>query len=207
MLERSQKTVLFVGSASCLAVAVAVSILIIRGAGNAGVDAALAATARLAFLFFWPCYVGGALVALFGPWFLPLKRLGREFGLSFAAVELVHLSLVARLCLIGETPSRSTFILFGTAAIFVYLIALISMNAIRRSINPNVSWAIRLIGMNFITYAFAVDFFRDPLSAGPKHVLAYLPFITLTLLGPALRLAAGAKYLDRILKSSPYRVG
>jgi hypothetical protein len=139
-------------------------------------------------------------VALFGRRFAPVRRLGKEFGLSFAAVEIVHLSLVVRLCVVGDTPSLPTFILFGTAAIFTYLIALISVDAIRIRIHNRLGWGIKTIGLHVIAYAFAFDFFREPFGHGLKHILAYLPFAALSLIGPALRLAAAAKPIALALR-------
>ena len=43
--------------------------------------------------------------------------------------------------------------------------------------------------MNYIAYAFFVDFMRFPL-LGVKHIVAYLPFLVLATVGPLLRLAA-----------------
>ena len=87
----------------------AIGILASFGDEQRGVSIALQATARLAFLFFWPAYVGGALTFLFGDLFLPIRRHARELGLAFAAALLVHLGLVVRLCAIGSPPSRETF--------------------------------------------------------------------------------------------------
>jgi hypothetical protein len=207
MLERSHKTLAVVGLAFFLAVATAAAVLVTRGIGVDGLDAGLAATARLAFVFFWPCYVGSALAVLFGPTFLPLKRMGRDLGLAFAAVEVVHLSLVAGLCIIGVVPSRSTFILFGSAAVFTYLIVLLSIAAIRRRMHPAVTRGVWVVGMNLIAYAFVDDFLNAPLSGSARHIAAYLPFAALALAGPALRLAAFGKYIDRVLKHSPYSLG
>ena len=207
MLERSHKTLTVVALAFILALATAAFTLMTRGQGIDGIDAALAATARLAFAFFWPCYVGSALAVLFGPAFLSLKRMGRDLGLAFAAVEVVHLSMVASLCIIGAVPSRSTFILFGSAAIFTYLIALLSIAAIRRRLPPAVTRGVSVVGMNLIAYAFLRDFLHGGFSGSPRHILAYLPFTVLALAGPALRLAALSKYIDRVLKHSPYSLG
>jgi hypothetical protein len=207
MLERSHRTLAVSGLAFLLALATAAVAFMIRGTDVDGVDTALAATARLAFAFFWPCYVGSALAVLFGPVFLPLKRMGRDLGLAFAAVEVVHLSLVARLCLIGAVPSRSTFILFGSAAIFTFLIVLLSIAAIRRQIPPVVTRGVWVVGMNLIAYAFISDFLNGGFGGSPRHIIAYMPFTTLALAGPALRLAAFTKYIDRVLKHSPYSLG
>ena len=82
----------------------AIGILASFGDEQRGVSIALQATARLAFLFFWPAYVGGALTFLFGDLFLPIRRHARELGLAFAAALFVHLGLVVRLCAIGVLP-------------------------------------------------------------------------------------------------------
>src|SRR5271166_5751498 len=60
-----------------------------------GVPVALAATARLAFLIFWPGYVASALTSLFGSAFSSLREHARELGLAFAAALILHLGLVA----------------------------------------------------------------------------------------------------------------
>jgi hypothetical protein len=39
-------------------------------------------------------YAGGAIAELFGPALGPLARRGREFGLAYAAAQLIHVGLV-----------------------------------------------------------------------------------------------------------------
>jgi hypothetical protein len=51
-------------------------------------------------------------------------------------------------------------------------------------------WLLRLVGLNYIAYAFAVDFLRVSPEARLKHVIEYLPFAVLCLVGPMLFLAA-----------------
>jgi hypothetical protein len=131
-------------------------------------------------------------------------RLGRDLGLGFAAVEVVHLSLVARLCLIGDVPSRATFILFGSAAIVTAIIALLSFDFARRHLPNGVTRGFRWAGMHLIAYAFAVDFWRSPMSGGPKHVLDYLPFATLALAGPALHALSWTKAIGNKLRHLSY---
>ena len=104
-----------------------------------GVTMALAATARLAFPLFWIAYVGGAVAALFGDGFRPLKEHARNFGLAFAAAMTVHLGLVAWLCVNGALPPVKTFIIFGVAAAFMYLLALLSNRRVR-GLLPQRSW-------------------------------------------------------------------
>lgn len=165
-------------------------VLTTAGAGVAGTRLALDMTARFSFLLFWLAYTGGALHALFGPAFLPLKRHARTFGLAFASAQTVHFGLVAWLCHLGAAPSLSTFLFFGTALAWLYLIALLSFSATQLHVPPRLRQLIFFMGLNYIAYAFAVDFFVSPLQGGLKHVLFYLPFAFAALAGPSLRLAA-----------------
>ncbi len=160
------------------------------GAGTKAIDVGLLATARLAFLFFWPAYAGGALTALFGTAFSPVKRRAKELGLAFASVEIVHLGLVAWLCLIGDAPSVSTFLFFGFAVLWTAMLALLSIDRMRRAFGPKSWWLVRVVGLNYIAYAFYADFARDPFGGGSRHMLEYLPFYLLAVAGPALRLIA-----------------
>jgi hypothetical protein len=177
------------GAAFGAALVLAAVVLAVLGADKKGTDAALAATARLSFLLFWAAYTGGALTALFGPTFQPLKQRAREFGLAFAAAHLVHIGLVGWLCSIGAAPGVSVFVFFGIALIFTYVLALFSIGDLQRAIDPRSWWLLRTVGMNYIAYAFFVDFMRFPL-LGVKHIVAYLPFLVLAIVGPLLRLAA-----------------
>jgi len=181
---------LWMGSAFCAALILAVAVLAFLGTGERGTKAGLAATARLSFLLFWPAYSAGALTALFGALFEPIKRRAREFGLAFSAAHLVHLGLVGWLCWIGAVPAVSTFIFFGVALIFTYLLALFSIGNLQRALGPWAWWFLRVVGMNYIAYAFFVDFMKTPLHGGIKHVAEYLPFVILAIAGPLLRLAA-----------------
>ena len=164
-------------------------ILLPRGTGVHGTETALAATARLAFFWFWTAYAGGALASLFGPAFLPLKQHGREFGLAFAAALSVHLSLVGWLCLIGAAPGRGVFIFFGIAAAFTFLLAALSFGDLHKLLGAKGWQALRIVGMNFILYAFLKDFTRGPLLGGTKHLVEYLPFTVIAIAAPLLRLA------------------
>ena len=197
--ERSSRSTdaLWMCSGFCAALVLAVGVLALRGANEDGIHAALAATARLMFLLFWPAYSASALASLFGPAFLPLKQRAREFGLAFTSALLVHLGLIGLLCLIGAAPDISTFIFFGTAAASAYLLALFSIDRFRQALGPGYWWLLSNIGMNYLAYAFIVDFLRDPLDGGIKHVIKYLPFAVLAIAGPSLRLAAFAQWAGR----------
>jgi hypothetical protein len=164
---------------------------------------ALAMSARVAFLFFWPAYVGGALTSLFGSVFLPLRQHARDLGLAFAAAILVHLGFVVRLCVVGPTPSTRTFVIFGTAAVFALLLALLSISGIRELL-PRRFWPpIRFVAMNYIALGFLLDFAKLPLT-DLRESLAYLPFLALAILGPAFRLAA---WVRNNLARAPRKLG
>jgi predicted neutral ceramidase superfamily lipid hydrolase len=192
-------------SAFCASLALAVSVLITLGTGERGIHAALAATARLAFLLFWPAYSGSALASLFGHAFRPLRQYAREFGLAFSSALLVHLGLVGLLCLIGATPPVSTFILFGIAVAWAYLLALFSIPRLHQALGPKYWWLLSNVGMNYLAYAFFVDFRNEPLQGGIKHVIEYFPFAVLAVAGPGLRLTAFVQRVGRKWRDSSFR--
>jgi hypothetical protein len=178
--------------AFCAALLLASAVLAMAGVGEKGTDTALAATGRFSFLLFWPAYTGKALATLFGSRFRPLQKNGREFGLAFASAHIVHLGLVGWLCYIGAIPGVGTFIIFGIAAFFLYLLAILSINRLRLALGQTSWWWIRVIAMNYILYAFAHDFLRHPFTGGINHVVFYVPFAILVVLGPLLLLVSFA---------------
>ena len=189
-MQTRPNTALWMGLAFAVAAAGALLVIAVLGAGERGTDDALLLSGRISFLLFWPAYVGGAMVTLFGSAFQPLKRRGREFGLAFASAHLVHVALVAWLCRIGATPATSVFVFFGTALACLYLLALGSIAQVRRALGP-VGWRIlQIFGMNYIAYAFATDFVRFNNHGGMKYWLAYAPFAALSVGGPGLVLAS-----------------
>ncbi len=188
MLSRPAKS--WIGSAFAANLALAVLILGTRGADVHGTDTALFATGRVAFLWFWPAYAGGALTTLFGARFLPLKQHGREFGLAFAAALLVHLALVGWRCWIGAVPAADVFVRFGAAAGFTFLLALFSFGNLTVMLGPKAWLFMRMIGMNYILYAFLSDFTQNPLRGGIGHLIAYLPFALMAVVALLLQLAA-----------------
>jgi hypothetical protein len=194
------------GSGFGAAAALAAVVIDIIGADQKGTNAALFLTGRLSFTLFWPAYTGSAMAELFGQTFLPLRRRAREFGLAFASAHLVHLGLVAWLCRIGAAPGASTFVFFGIAVIWTYLLALFSIARLHQTLNPWVWWLLRTVGLNYISYAFAVDFLNRPLQGGARHVVAYLPFAVLSIAGPLLFFAASAQRIWRLRQRSTYRL-
>ncbi len=195
MRSRSNNDAVWMGSALCATLALAASVLVIRGAS--GIFVALQATARLSFLLFWLAYSGSALAALFGPAFQPLKQHAREFGLAFSAALLVHLGLVGLFCLFFEAPPVGAFIFFGGAAACAYLLALFSIPRLHQALGPKYWWLLNNVGMNYLAYAFFKDFWNEPLHGGFKHVVEYLPFLVLAVAGLMLRLAAFAQRVGR----------
>ena len=177
------------GAAFAAALCLASLVLAIFGTGVRGTDAALFATGRFSFLLFWPAYAGGAAAALFGPVFHPLRRNGREFGLAFASAHVVHMGLVAWLCYIGAVPGLRTFVFFGVAAVWIYLLAALSLPGLRARLDDRTWWLLRILGLNYIAYAFARDFVQFRLG-GARHMVEYVPFAALAIGGPVLRLAA-----------------
>jgi len=183
-------TAAWMGAAFAAAAAVAAVVLAVFGTAERGTDIALQATARLSFLLFWPAYAGSGLVALLGPAWQPLQRHGRTFGLAFASAHLVHVALVAWLCWIGPVPARGTFILFGPALVFIYLLALLSIRSLQQRLGRSGWWLLRTVAVNYIAYAFAADFLRYPLLGDAKHIAEYLPFAILSIAGPICYLAS-----------------
>jgi hypothetical protein len=196
-------TSIWIGAAFCLSAVVIAA----RGADPKGIGTALFVTGRLNFLLFWLAYAGGAMASLFGDRFEPLRRRTREFGLAFASALLVHLGLVAWLCAMGAAPGKSVFVFFGIAAAFVYLIALFSIRRLQLALGARGWWLLRTIGLNYVAYAFAVDFLNDPLGGGPRHVLAYMPFAVLAVVGPGLRFAAFVRRVGTAWRGAAYRSG
>jgi hypothetical protein len=180
----------WIGTAFGANLLLAAVILAVRGTGVHGTSLALAATARVAFLWFLSAYAGGMLTELFGPAFLPLKMRGRELGLAFAAALLVHLALVGWLCWIGAPPPLSVFVFFGFAAALTYVLAILSFGNLHLSIGWRWWRLVRTIGMNIILYAFFKDFLQHPFGGGIWHLIEYLPFAALTIVAFLLQIAA-----------------
>ena len=178
-------------AAFCVSLGLAASIVAVFGMQR-GVRAALPATARLAFLLFWLAYAGAPLTSLFGGVFSPLREHARDLGLAFAGALLVHLALVACLCVIGSAPGLQTFVVFGVAAGFTYLLALLSIRRVRQALPQKLWPPIRMVAMNYIAMAFLLDFAKLP-SYDFYDALKYLPFAALAIGGPILKIAAWAQ--------------
>jgi hypothetical protein len=173
--------------------AVTAAALALVGPDDNGVDVALLATARLAFVFFLLAYIGGALATLFGSAFDTLRAHARECGLAFASALAVHLALVASLCVLGDIPPIRTFVVFGIAVVCVYALTLFSVARWRDRLGAR-GWAVlRFVAMNYIGCAFADDFLRVGPTATLDYLLGYLPFAVLAMAAPAVYFAALVK--------------
>lgn len=186
-------TAAWVGAAFVVGAIVAAAALSRAGVGRDGIVLGLRLTGRFAFLLFWPSYVAGALVVLFGPTFTPIKRRARDFGLAFAAVFAVHFTLICALCAIGHAPSAWIFIFFSPGVAFILLLALASIEAVGHALGAAGWWFLRNIGMNYLAFDFALDFVRPQSLAAATFHSAYLGFAALAVVGPALRLLAWLK--------------
>jgi D-alanyl-lipoteichoic acid acyltransferase DltB (MBOAT superfamily) len=183
---------------------VALAIVLVVGlvaAPGERLGTALRATARWSFLLFWLASAGSALASLFGSRFQALARHGRDFGLAFASAHLVHLGLVAFLYYIAlNPPSRSTLIFFGIAAVWTYVLAILSIKRLSARLNPRVWRIVRTFGVEYIALAFLTDFAKNLFEGSVANFIIYLPFLTLAIAGPILRLAALAKRLGEVRK-------
>lgn len=193
------------GIAFGVALVLAAIVLVIEGTDAKALVDALRLTARWSFVLFWLAYAGGSLAALFARALAPLAWRGRDFGLAFAAAHLVHLGLVVWIFRISSTPpiSVEAFYFFSIAMVWTYLLALFSFGSLAQTLGTWAWRAFRLLGMNYILYAFAVDFVpaalgRGAHSYGLSRLVEYAPFGALCVAAPLLVLVAAAQRQLRI---------
>lgn len=181
----------WMGGAFGIALVLAVLVLAALGPGKDGTATALRLTARWSFLFFWPAYAGGALAVLFGPRFAILARHGRDFGLAFAAAQLVHLSLVVWIGWISHQPlveAAMPFFAFGI--VWVYVLALLSVERIGNLFSRGLQRILRNVGMEYIALVFFADFIIGPIQSKFSKPILYVPFAVPLIAAPLLRIAA-----------------
>ena len=210
---------LLIGTAFGISLGLAIVVLSVKGTQPKSVGRAMQLTARWSFFWFWIAYSGRALAELFGPFFEPLARRGREFGLAFAAALLVHLGLVITLFVITSRPPLTGLFLaiFLAAVVCTYSLALLSFGGLAKALGPRGWYVFRFVAMNYILFAFAFDFVRDAfpldlvravLHGGPVYLLAamrgastvpvayghqrlvYIPYAALNIAAPILIFAA-----------------
>ena len=193
-------------AAFLIALALAITVLLIFGVGERGTSIALRATARWSFLLFWFAYAGGAIAWLCGPHFGGLARHGRELGLAFASAQLVHVGLVLWIIHIAKEPSGA--MLFFWVGIFcTYLLALFSVPRLRNALEPRLWRIFRMIALEYIALAFAADFITLHADEFSKHPASYLPFALMLVSGAGLRIVAFAdRRLRPLRENHPLRV-
>lgn len=194
--KRESNILLWMGAAFVVSIGLAIAVQTIRGINPGSLRLALRLTARWSFLPFWLAYTGSAIAALFGPVFAPLAKRGREFGLAYAAALLVHLGVVVELFILTSRPplKGSGLVLFLTGVFFTYLLAVFSFGGLAKALGSRGWHTLRMVGVNYILYAFASDFlpgaFHTTAHDGLGHLITYALFSSLTVVAPFLVLAA-----------------
>jgi hypothetical protein len=182
---------LWMGGAFSTALVLAIVAIAMTPRAGDHVAAALRATARLSFLFFWPAYAGSAIALLFGRRFALLARYGREFGLAYASAQLVHVLLVSWLVVHSTQPFiEATMPFFSIGFLWTYFLAFSSFERLQHLFNPNLLRVLRNLGLEYIALVFFADFVIGPIESGIKHPIEYIPFSFLLICGFFLRLAA-----------------
>jgi hypothetical protein len=198
-MKRKSLPVFWMGMAFGIALVLAAAVLAIKGVDAKSLVMALRLTARWSFLLFWVAYAGGAMTTLFGPALEPLARRGREFGLAYAAAQLIHLGLVVWIFLITFRPplSGQSLVFFSTGIVWTYLLAVLSFGSVAEGLGPSGWRILRFTGLNYILFAFASDFVPPMIRPGAAQygalvLVAYLPFAAMSVAAPLLVLAAAA---------------
>jgi hypothetical protein len=114
----------------------------------------------------------------------------------------VHLGLVAWIIYIGAAPSRGVFLFFGIAALWTYLLALFSIPRLQNVAGRKGWWFLRVVGLNYIAFAFAKDFLGFRQFDSFEYLVGYLPFAALSIAGPLLRFAAFVRRTAWLQKTS-----
>lgn len=203
MHATQSRTTSFLSASIAGGTALAAAAFSVRGPGRSGTITGLLLTARWAYCFFWPAYVGGALASTFGPKYQFLARHGRELGLAFSSAMLVHAGLVAWLYHISARPPLPLYsaLYFGIGLVFVYVLAAFSVPSLATTLPPTSRRILFTVGTEYISIAFLSDFLQDPFNRGVEHLLAYFPFLTLAFFGILLRIIS---YTMRIRRSLPH---
>jgi hypothetical protein len=197
-MKRKSSAVFWMTVAFGVALGLAASVLAVHGVDDKGLRRALQVTARWSFLLFWMAYSCTAITALLGPALEPLARRGREFGLAYAAAQLIHLGLVAWLFqMTSHLPlAGQGFVFFMIGIVWTYLLALFSVGMLSKTLGSGGWRALRVLGLNYILFAFAMDFVPLGIHAivhyEPRRLIGYAPFAMMTVLAPVLVLAAAA---------------
>jgi hypothetical protein len=197
-MKPALRTSVWIGFAFSGALAIAIVVLVIEGVETSGTTVGLRLTARFSYAFFWLSYVGGAIAILFGPAFNIIPRRAREFGLAFASAQLVHVGLVLWLAWISPPQPIGAAVMpfFAIGVVWTYLLAALSIDRARDLFSPYMLKVMRTIGSEYIALTFFTDFVLVPRYPPSHAILLYLPFWTMLLVGPLLRLAAAVKQMQ-----------
>jgi hypothetical protein len=203
-MKRIPTAATYSGASFILAAALAAAVLWGFGTGPAGLVHALQLTARFSFILFWLAYAGGALKTLFGSPFQTIAWHGRDFGLAFAAAHVVHVALVIWLFHISNQPpvSGPLFAFFTIGLFWTYLLAVLSIRRLARALGQWRWRMLRLAGMEYISFAFLLDFVNHRVHGPLTGLIFYAPFATLSLLGTFLRFGAWASRGAAVAKSA-----
>lgn len=197
------------GTAFAIALALAVAILAVEGTDPDSLRDALRLTGRWSFLVFWLAYAGGAIAALCGSAFGRLAGRGRDLGLAYASAQSVHLGLVVWLFLITLRPPLigKALVFFVVGMIVTYILALFSVGAMSKVLGSRVWRALRIVGLNYIMFIFALDFVPRAIHGtsdyGIRRLVEYAPFAAMCLAAPILVLAAAAQRRLTLRNMSP----
>src|SRR5262245_13171800 len=187
---RNRSTALWMAGAFCAAMALAAAVPAVFGAGERGTHVPckprrgyrLCCSGLPTALPHWPHCLARA--------FSPCSGACANLGLHLRP----HTS-----CTPGWSPGSATSAMHRRAApsfssvlpLFAsYLLALFSVARLQRALGASGWWLLRIVGLNYIAFAFAVDFLRLAASASAQYLVGYLPFVLLAVAGPLLRLAA-----------------
>jgi hypothetical protein len=199
-------TGVWMSGAFAVALVLAIAVITVAGTNEKGIGIALRLTGRLSFLFFWPAYTGRAIAVRFGPRFGALARLGREFGLSYAAAQLVHFTLVIWVIRISHRPAIDGVMpFFAIGVVWTYVLALFSVDRFCNAFDSNLCRIFRTIGLEYIALVFFVDFILVPARQDLMKTVAYLPFAILLIVGFVLRMAAIIPRAGRGARGSTFR--
>lgn len=190
MSSNTRNVVVFAATSLVLLSALALLEALI-GSGADELHLLLRVSGRTSLLIFLLVFVARPLHQLrVAPSSQILLKNRRYFGIAFASSHTVHLGMI--LWLVQTVPEESfdlvTVVVGGGGYILLYLMLLTSFDRPARALGP-VAWRrLHKLGLYWIGFIFAVDFFVKPFSQ--PSILPYVPFSVLAFLAFAIRVAA-----------------
>ena len=157
------------GTGFLLALATGLLVLMIAGRHPEGVSLATRSIARVAFVFFWFAYAGGAVATFLGCGSVAGYR--RQAGLAFAGALSVHLAFVAWLFRISarQPISDEWVVYFVLGALGAYALVISSWPRLR-ALWENRLWRVfSIVVLEYIAFLFFRDFVRCHCSIG-SHI-------------------------------------